>query len=489
LRPKIVIIGASIIAVLVFIAFLINTIDIYVAVATAAAADLYIFGLSKKSKKTQKPSSHKSAAPLMMVAIVPICTAVVLFFLGYTTTVLEAAARAMLTTGFSISFFVTSYPIMLALKYKKKEDKLIADPNYPKPLVSILVPAYNEQAVISRTITSLLNIKYENKEIIIIDDGSTDLTKIVASGYEKNGVKVLSKPNGGKAAALNYGLQFAKGEIVITIDADSMIARDAVDEIVKVMASDPDIAAVAGNIKVLNSNSLLTRIQELEYIMAISTIRRAFALFGSVMVIPGAFGAFKKKMVKEVGGYDVDTMTEDFDITIKLLKTRGAVSSSSTGKAYTEVPVTWKALYKQRIRWGTGTFQTIFKHKDIFANPRYGILHDLVFPILLFSIYNPLASFLSLAAAAALILTAEGLVLAEMLSIFLLVQLLVSLLALSIDNEGNGLALYSPFFVVIYKQFLDVITLISLVKAFSRKEKKWQKLQRSGGLEAIKVRK
>jgi cellulose synthase/poly-beta-1,6-N-acetylglucosamine synthase-like glycosyltransferase len=246
--------------------------------------------------------------------------------------------------------------------------------------------------------------------------------------------------------------------------------------------------AVAGNIKVLNSKSLLTKIQELEYIMAINTIRRAFALFGAVMVIPGAFGAFKKERVSEVGGYDTDTLTEDFDITIKLLKTRGAVSSSSEAHAYTEVPSTWKALYRQRLRWGTGTFQTLLKHKDIFGNPRYGALHSFVFPIMLFSLFNPLASFVALISGVVLALTGGALLFARMLVMFLLIQLFVALLALSIDNEGNELAVYSPFFVFIYKQFIDIVTLISIVKALSKKEKKWQKLQRSDGLEAIKVR-
>jgi biofilm PGA synthesis N-glycosyltransferase PgaC len=122
-----------------------------------------------------------------------------------------------------------------AAKFKALESAL--PENRLMPFVSILVPAFNEQAVISRTLNSLVNIKYARKEIIVIDDGSTDLTKFVALGYKKYGVKVVSKPNGGKASALNYGLLFAKGEIVITIDADSMVTRDAVDEIVRSMAS------------------------------------------------------------------------------------------------------------------------------------------------------------------------------------------------------------------------------------------------------------
>jgi len=284
-------------------------------------------------------------------------------------------------------------------------------------------------------------------------------------------------------------LLFAKGDIVITIDADSMVTRDAVNKIVQAMESDPRNVAVAGNIKVLNSTSTLTRIQELEYIIAINTIRRAFALFGAVMVIPGAFGAFKKKAVVEVGGYDTDTVTEDFDITIKLLKGRGAVSSSSTAHAYTEVPSSWKSLYKQRVRWGTGTFQTILKHRDILGNNRFGALHSFVFPIMLFSLFNPLISFIALGAGVMLAVTGGFLLLARMMVMFLLIQFFVSLVALSIDNETTELAAYSPFFVFIYKQFIDYVTLVSIVKALTGKGKSWHKLDRSGGLDAIKVHK
>ncbi len=463
---------------------LIGTVDILIAMACAFGADVYVILLSKQKKKMFVGSRF---APLLLIAVVPSVTSIALFFFGYLgSNLLDAAYRTATTTGFSIAFFITSYPIIPAAKFKELEDHL--PENNASPLVSILVPAYNEQGVISRTLSSLTSLKYERKEIIVIDDGSTDLTRFVAQGYEKYGVKVVTKPNGGKASALNYGLLFAKGEIVITIDADSMVTRDAVNKIVQAMESDPNNVAVAGNIKVLNSKSTITKIQELEYIMAINTIRRAFALFGAVMVIPGAFGAFKKDAVVAVGGYDTDTVTEDFDITIKLLKTRGAVSSSSTAHAYTEVPSSWKSLYKQRVRWGTGTFQTLIKHKDIFANNRYGALHSFVFPIMLFSLFNPLASFIALGAGIMISLTGGLLLFARMMFMFLLIQLFVSLLALSIDNEGSGLAVYSPFFVFIYKQFIDLVTLVSIVKALTGKEKKWHKLDRASGLDAITVR-
>jgi Glycosyltransferases, probably involved in cell wall biogenesis len=475
--------GALIVITLSAACFLIGTFDILVAMLCGIGADVYVLYLAKQKKKMFVGGRF---APIMLIGVVPIVASILLFIFGYLgSNLLDAVYRTVTTTGFSIAFFITTYPILPAAKFKEIEDHF--PDNKKAPLVSILVPAYNEQTVISRTITSLLATKYQHKEIIIIDDGSTDLTRFVAQGYEKQGVKVVTKPNGGKASALNYGLLFAKGDIVITIDADSMVTRDAVDKIVQAMESDPNNVAVAGNIKVLNSKSLLTKIQELEYIMAINTIRRAFALFGAVMVIPGAFGAFRKKTVEEVGGYDTDTQTEDFDITIKLLKTRGAVSSSSAAHAYTEVPSSWKSLYKQRVRWGTGTFQTILKHKDIFGNNRYGALHSFVFPIMIFSLLNPLASFIALGAGILMSIYGGVLLFARMMLVFMLIQVFVSLLALSIDAEDSGLAVYSPFFVFIYKQFIDYITLVSVIKALTKKEKKWHKLERAGGLEAISV--
>lgn len=475
--------GALIVITLSLACFLIGTFDILVAMCCGLGADVYVLHLAKQKKKMFVGGK---LAPIMLIGIIPVVASIVMYIFGYLgSNPIEAAYRTATTTGFSVAFFITTYPILPAAKFKEIEDNF--PDNSKAPLVSVLVPAYNEQTVISRTITSLLATKYQHKEIIIIDDGSSDLTRFVAKGYEKQGVKVYTKPNGGKASALNYGLLFAKGDIVITIDADSMVTRDSIDKIVQAMESDPNNVAVAGNIKVLNSKSVLTKIQELEYIMAINTIRRAFALFGAVMVIPGAFGAFRKKTVLEVGGYDTDTQTEDFDITIKLLKTRGAVSSSSAAHAYTEVPSSWKALYKQRVRWGTGTFQTILKHRDIFGNSRYGALHSFVFPIMIFSLFNPMASFIALGAGILMSVAGGFMLFARMMLVFMLIQLFVSLLALSIDAEDSGLAVYSPFFVFIYKQFIDYITIVSVFKALTKKEKKWHKLERAGGLEAISV--
>jgi poly-beta-1,6 N-acetyl-D-glucosamine synthase len=468
-----------------FAIVVIGTIDMYVSGACGLAGNLYVLRLASKKPLIFRLGRSSGLAPLLLVAIVPACFSLLLALTGYLGSLIESILRIMMITGFSIAIFISSFPIVLAIRFKMLESRKVEDDSY-KPLVSILVPAYNEQDVISRTLESLMNLKYENKEIIVIDDGSTDLTSVAASWYKKFGVKVLRKPNGGKASALNYGLLFASGQIVITIDSDSMVARDGINEIVQLM-KDPNVVAVAGNIRVLNSNSIVTRIQELEYIMAINMIRRAFALFGSVMVVPGAFGVFRKRDIVGVGGYDNDTLTEDFDLTIKLLKTRGSVDSSSAAMAYTEVPSTWKVLYKQRLRWSTGTFQTVYKHRDAFWNRRYHLLHSFVFPMIILSIFNPIASYIALGSGIALALTGGLFIFLKMELLFLGVQFFVALVALSLDNERYRLALYSIFFVFIYKQFIDFTTLISAFRAMRHTKKQWHKIDRSGGMQAIKV--
>ncbi len=466
-----------------------RTFDVYLAAACAFAADLYVYGLQKRSTITRKFAPRSSLPTLLfLIVFAPLAVAIVLDFFGRLGPPIEALSRVFVIVGFAITFFFASFAVPLAIKHKGLEEKIRGNPKY-RPLVSILVPAYNEEAVISRTLESLVNLKYEKKEILVIDDGSTDKTALIASSYKQHGVKILRKVNGGKASALNYGLVFAKGEIVITVDADTMVTRGAVDEVVKIMSS-PEIVAVSGNIRVLNNKSFLTRLQELEYLVNINIVRRALDLFGAVMVVPGAFGAFKKYAIENTGNYDKDTLTEDFDLTIKVLKAYGAVGASSTATAFTEVPATTKALYKQRLRWTMGIYQVMFKHRDAFSNARYGYLQKIVFPLLLLSFIMPFAGFVALAAGIVLILSGGLKIFLEMIAIFFLVQLFVVLLSISLDRKDYSLAWYTPFFVIGYKQYLDLITIISIIRVdLLGSRKSWSRTERVGGPIPIKVEK
>ena len=500
MKSRIYVFGALAIASIGLTALFFQTLDIFIALACAAVADAYVYAIQSQSERKDKAmsrfhflgSSNRFLAKrspsqsvstlLFIILVVPLVAGSTLDFMGLLGDGLDALARVLLIVGFAITFFFASFSIPLALRYQRaasEATRLNPDPKY-RPLVSILAPAYNEQAVISGTLEALINTKYEKKEIIAIDDGSTDKTSFIMSWYKQFGVKVLRKPNGGKASALNYGLLFATGEIIITVDADTQVTPDAIDEIVKVM-SDPSVSAVSGNVKVLNNKNMISRLQELEYITNINILRRALDLFGAVMVVPGAFGAFRRDAVSMAGRYDIDTLAEDFDLTVKLLKAFGNVKASSTATAFTEVPSTVRGLYRQRRRWTKGIYQTVLKHKDAFSNERYGYLQNIVFPILLLSLIMPFAGFVALGSGVLLAFTGRVNIFFEMLALFALIQLFVVLLSIALDDGDYRLAFYTPLFVIGYKQFLDYTTVSSIFQVDFGIGKGWTKTERVGG--------
>jgi cellulose synthase/poly-beta-1,6-N-acetylglucosamine synthase-like glycosyltransferase len=391
----------------------------------------------------------------------------------------------VVAAGLTITFWNNFLTIPLALYHKSFE--AYEEPQLVYPPLSIILPAYNEEKVLARTIEALLEADYPNKEIIVVDDGSTDRTLEVASRYEKAGVKVYHKENGGKFSALNYGLKFSKGEIIATVDADSIVGRSALKEMVKKFHN-PNVAAACGNIKVLNRVNWLTRCQALEYIVSINIIRRAFDVFGAVTVVPGALGAFRKGVLEAGGLYDKDTLTEDFDVTIKALKAGSIVQASSYALAYTEAPQTLKDLYKQRMRWYRGNFQTILKHRDALTNPRYGFLQRLGFPFFLISmIFIPFAGMVVLASAIVALIEGAYVFVASMLLLFTILQSLVSLLAIEMDEEDIRLVAYAAFFVVGYKHLIDVFTIKALFDVLFKRRVGWTRAERIGGIVGVQT--
>ncbi|UCE96797.1 MAG: glycosyltransferase family 2 protein, partial [Candidatus Bathyarchaeota archaeon] len=188
------------------------------------------------------------------------------------------------------------------------------------PLVTIVVPAYNEEKAIGKTIEALLRLSYPNKEIIVIDDGSSDRTLEVAKAHASGDlVEVVAKPNGGKWDALNTGIRKARGDFITCIDADTLLDQNAIQHLIKHFKN-PRIAAVAGNVKVGNRSGVLTKLQALEYIVGINLHRRSEANLQNVTVVPGPIGAFRASVLKEIGLFEGDTFAEDADITLKILK-------------------------------------------------------------------------------------------------------------------------------------------------------------------------
>lgn len=398
----------------------------------------------------------------------------------YVSISLGALLKTIYIVALTVTFFYTLLVIPLAIYSKIEEEKEVGGLRLDRyPYVSILVPAHNEENTIEGTIDSLIETSYPHKEIIVIDDGSEDDTYSVASKYVPQ-ITLLSKKNGGKSSAINYGLLFSKGEIIVTVDADCIVGFNSIEELVRRFRND-SIMAVAGNIKVLNRENLLTKAQALEYIVSINIIRRALDLFGAVTVIPGALGAIRRKVIEGSGGYDNDTLTEDYDMTTKTLKTGKIVQSSSFAISYTVAPDNMRDFYKQRKRWYRGNTQGIFKHIDALSNYRYGNLYELSHPFSVLSmLMMPLFGIVVISSAIYLALTGAFFFVFAVFLIFSTLQILISVLALHFEDEDMSLALLAPLFVIGYKQLCDLIIIKSMVDVFSGRKLDWSYVESKG---------
>ncbi|WP_051559802.1 glycosyltransferase family 2 protein [Marinobacterium jannaschii] len=238
--------------------------------------------------------------------------------------------------------------------------------------VSVIVPAYNEARVIEKSVLSIVAQTYPLIEVVVVDDGSTDDTFQRARQLEfDDGVRSLvavRKPNGGKASALNIGIEQCRGELVMVVDADSKLSEDAIERLVRYF-DDPDIGAVAGSVYVSNRHNLLTRLQALEYIEGLNMVRNGQSLFELVTIIPGPVGVFRRSALAEVGGYESDTFAEDADLTMKLIAHGYRIDFEPEAFAHTEAPDELLDLLKQRYRWTRGILQSINKHRSYLLKP------------------------------------------------------------------------------------------------------------------------
>ncbi|MBW1668652.1 MAG: glycosyltransferase family 2 protein [Deltaproteobacteria bacterium] len=270
--------------------------------------------------------------------------------------------------------------------------KKIRNKEYPThyPPVTLIIPAHNEEKVIENSIQAALEATYPNKEIIVVDDGSKDKTFEIAQRYASKGlIKLVHRDHasGSKSGALNNGILFATGDIIITVDADTLLEREAITEIVKPFA-DSSIAAVSGNVRILRGekggNNILTRLQAYEYAQSIELGRRFNSLIGMLLIISGAFGAFRLKDVKSLGQYSTDTITEDFEITFKFRKLNKRLVFAEKAISWTYCPETWRDWQRQRIRWTRGQAETLWRHRNVFSiskfQPSYiAAVYDMLF--------------------------------------------------------------------------------------------------------------
>nr|WP_233454773.1 glycosyltransferase [Hymenobacter negativus] len=354
------------------------------------------------------------------------------------------------------------------------------------PRLSIIVPAYNEEVNAVRSLESLLRLDYPDFEVVFVDDGSKDATHaLVAAAFADNPqVRVLTKPNGGKASALNYGIARAASDFVVCIDADTQLDPAALRQLISHFDS-PQVGAVAGNVKVGNERNLLTRWQAIEYITSQNFDRRAFELLGCITVVPGAIGAFRTAALRAVGAFTTDTLAEDCDLTIRLQRAGYAVTYAPRALAVTEAPETVSMFLKQRFRWSFGIMQSFWKHRAVCLNPRYGALGLVAFPnLLVFQLIlpflNPLADLLMLYS---LCTGQAGPVLGYYLA-FLLVDAAAAALAFGFEGERRSRlwGLLPQRFA--YRQLMYVVLVRSVLRAIKGELQSWGVLQRTGNVVA-----
>jgi cellulose synthase/poly-beta-1,6-N-acetylglucosamine synthase-like glycosyltransferase/peptidoglycan/xylan/chitin deacetylase (PgdA/CDA1 family)/spore germination protein YaaH len=368
-------------------------------------------------------------------------------------------------------------------------------------LVSVLVPAYNEARVIASTVRTILASDHEKLEVIVIDDGSLDDTAGVVRNEFGNDprVELIRIANGGKANALNVGIAQAKGDIIVALDADTQFAPTTISRLVRWFV-DPEVGAVAGNAKVGNRVNTITRWQALEYIVAQNLERRALAALGTLTVVPGAVGAWRKAALLEVGGYPSDTLAEDQDLTIHLQSKGYSVRFDSTAVAWTEAPNSFAGLARQRFRWAYGTLQCLWKYRNITFNPRYGALGMIALPqVWLFQILlTALAPFADLLLIWQLIgqgiaylqhgaeFTNDNLVVVGIYyAVFMVVDLTAALIGFLMERGENWSLLW---WLVLqrfgYRQLMYYVVVRSIWTALKGPFVGWGKLERTGMVRA-----
>ena len=250
------------------------------------------------------------------------------------------------------------------------------------PLVSILVPGKNEGKHIYPLLKSLQEQTYRNFEIIIVDDGSDDATLQICGDLERRGLisrYLRLNMRGGKASAANFGAYYARGKYIVHLDADSSLDRDAIEKILLPFYLDPYIKAVGGCVKVRNGkDTICTSIQALEYLKTIMVGRTVASTLGIYRIISGAFGAFETQTLRQIGYWDIGPGL-DGDITQKIRKAGWKVHFAGNAVCMTNVPTSWKRLFKQRLRWSKSLIRfRLRKHRDILLpNRNFSILNFL----------------------------------------------------------------------------------------------------------------
>jgi len=304
-----------------------------------------------------------------------------------------------ITNGIIYTFLFTSlfYEVFLLITYFERRDEISAENKKIAeavvtiyPTVSIIIPCWNEETTLSRTVNSLLELNYPKDKltIMIVDDGSTDNTLAVAQSFTTDPqIVVHTKPNGGKHTALNFGLEHTQSEYVGCLDADSFVHPDALRRIVAYFQNDPKLVAVTPAIEIWKPKTFIQIIQKVEYGWGIF-IRKMFSYLNAMYVCPGPFSIFKRSLFDEIGPYRKAYLTEDMELALRIQSHHLKMANAHNARIYTVGPNTLYKLYKQRLRWTYGFIKNALDYRYMFFSREYGNLGFFVLPIASLSIVS-----------------------------------------------------------------------------------------------------
>lgn len=349
--------------------------------------------------------------------------------------------------------------------------------------VSVIVPAYNEAANIAETVRSLVASDYPYLEVIVVDDGSADDTAAIVERLRLPGVYVIRQENRGKPAALNTGVRVARAPILVLVDGDTVFQEDTIYNLVQGFA-DPLVGAVAGNTKVANRTGFLGRWQHLEYVIGFNLDRRYFDVARCMPTIPGAIGAFRAEVLHGVAGVSSDTLAEDTDLTMAVLRAGWKVIYEEYAIAWTEAPSTLKSLWQQRYRWCYGTMQAMWKHRMAMGERRHRLRRGLLF-LWTFQVALPFT------APAVDIFALYGLLFLPWYQMLLawagllVLQMFTAAIALRLDRESLRPLWTIPFQQVVYRQLMYLVVVQSVVTALIGNRLRWHRQNRTGSAAAL----
>ncbi|WP_328725408.1 glycosyltransferase [Streptomyces sp. NBC_00259] len=396
---------------------------------------------------------------------------------------------SVLTVGLALigGLVLARFGLMLVLSFgharKVRRRRFRWGPAVTEP-VTVLVPAYNEKECIENTVRSLMESDHPI-EVIVIDDGSTDGTADLVDDMWLPNVRVVRQVNSGKPEALNNGIRNARHDLIVMMDGDTVFEPSTVRELVQPFG-DPRVGAVAGNAKVGNRDTLIGAWQHIEYVMGFNLDRRMYDVLRCMPTIPGAVGAFRRQALERVGGMSEDTLAEDTDITMAMHRDGWRVVYAERARAWTEAPESVQQLWSQRYRWSYGTMQAIWKHRHaVIESGPSGRFGRVGLPLVsLFMVLFPLlAPLIDVFLLYGLVFGPTQKTIVAWLAV-LAIQAVCAAYAFRLDKERMVHLISLPLQQLLYRQLMYVVLLQSWITALTGGRLRWQKLRRTGAVEA-----